>query len=59
LPPQTGVFLGELPVAVEGDGEPGAEGWIAGPLACGRRGAGRRGGGAQFLDLAAQVGLGV
>ena len=40
LAAQPGVLVGELPVAVEGDGEPGAERGIGGPLAAGGAGPG-------------------
>jgi len=61
LAAEPGVLIGELLVAVEGGGEPGAQRRIGGPLACGD---GAGGAGAACLlpqpaDLAADVGLGI
>jgi hypothetical protein len=61
LTAEPGVVVGELPVAVEGGGEPGPQRRIGGPLG-GRDGAGGAGAACvlpQSADLTADVGLGV
>jgi hypothetical protein len=61
LAAEPGVLVGELLVAVEGGGEPGAQRRVGGPLT-GRDGAGGAGAlcfSPQMADLAADVGLGI